>query len=107
LIDITKCLSISFEEPYIIITNKCNEDIVLDSVEVKYYIQVRIPSRRDETLEERGVRKEITERIKVGETIHPQGSVRVYFGNIRNVTHITAIVKRDDKLYRVTLETPS
>jgi hypothetical protein len=101
LVDFEECISISFEEPYIIISNKCGEDVLLDSVEVKYYIQVFIPTRREEGLAERVVRKEITERVRVGERIPSGGSVRVYFGSVKNITEVAAIVKRDDKLYRI------
>ena len=107
--DFEKCISVSFEEPYIIVANNCEDEIVLDSVEVRYYIQVRVPTRRDEVLEERAVRKEITERIKDGERIPSGGNVKVYFGSVSNITSVTAVVKRDDKLYRVSggLQSPS
>ncbi len=99
--ELGRCIRVRLEEPYIVIVNNCDDELAVDSVEVSYHIRVRVPSRRDEVLEEREVRKEVMERIKVGGKVEPGGSLRVYFGSVSGITSVNVVVKVDDKLYRV------
>jgi len=55
-------------------------------------------------MEERGVRKEITERIAVESTLMPGSEVKVYFGSIKSITSVNLILRIDDKLYRVSVQ---
>ncbi|WP_153801407.1 hypothetical protein [Hyperthermus butylicus] len=91
------------EAQSIVVENKCDERIVLEAIEVKYYVVVNVRGGRDGVIEERPARREITERIGVDSVLDPGSRFEVYFGTVENIEELNVIVRVGDKLYRVPL----
>jgi len=103
------CLSYSLSESSIIIKNSCNEPVDIKAIEVEYYIYIqRSPSTRSaESIELGHLRKRVIERISVEEEIEPNASLSIYFGALRNIDNVYAIVGIDDKEYKIRLQKSS
>lgn len=98
-----ECVFYSVDGPYIIVVNKCDEKLKVYAIEVKYYITV---TRSETTLTEfepQTTRKEITERITVNQTVESNSRLEIYFGPIKNIDEVYAIIDYDGSKYKVPL----
>ncbi|ALL01108.1 hypothetical protein Pyrde_1060 [Pyrodictium delaneyi] len=97
------CILYSVDGPYIIVVNKCSETLKVHAIEVKYYITVTRSETTSTELEPQTIRKEITERITVDQTIESNSRLEIYFGPIENIDEVYAIIDYDGSKYKVPL----
>jgi hypothetical protein len=95
------CLYYRVDGPYIVVENTCAESLLLEALEVHYYVTVRVGERPEEPV---AARREIRERLSLNKRIAPGGSLEVYFGPVENIDTVYAIVSYAGGTYRVELK---
>ncbi len=101
--DVT-CLTLRLEDGHIVFENKCETDIHIELVEVKYYV-VGLPfTRAVRESEERRIRRLITEHIRVNITLKPRQEHRLFFGAVENIVEVYAIITIENRRIRIRLK---
>jgi hypothetical protein len=97
-----QCIRLRLEEPELVVRNECDEPIVLEEVEVKYYTTglSYMPRRVVET---KRVRRLITERIRLGLTVERGGEASIYFGSTDTIVEVYAEVRTASGTLKVKL----
>lgn len=100
---IEHCLSYSFENTSIVIKNSCEKPISIKALEVEYYVYIHRASsaRSSESVELGHLRKRVVERISIEQPVAPKSTLSIYFGVLKNIENVFAIVEYGDKEYKV------
>jgi hypothetical protein len=97
---IRECLYYRFDGPYIVIENVCRESFLIEAIEVRYYVTVKV---EESVMEPSMGKREISERLSIGKRIEPGGSIDIYFGPVENVVTVYVIAEYGGGKYKVEL----
>ena len=95
---LNECITIGKEDTYIVIHNKCSNDIYIARIEVAYYITGLTTEPGEKSGEHKRVRRRIEEKIRVNDVVKGRDQKRVYFGPTENIEEIWVVagLSRDD-----------
>jgi len=100
---IEHCLSYSFQDSSIVLRNDCDKPINIKAIEIEYYIYIhRAPSAQSSEKVELGhLRRRVIERISIEQSIAPSSVLSIYFGVLKNIENVFAIIEHGNKEYKI------
>ncbi len=100
---IENCLSYSLQDSSIVLRNNCDKPINIKAIEIEYYIYIhRAPSAQSSEKVELGhLRRRVVERISIEQSIAPSSALNIYFGVLKNIENVFAIIEHGDKEYKI------
>jgi hypothetical protein len=100
--ELENCISYKQEDSQIVIYNKCDKSLNIKAIEVEYFVYIaRSGMESTERVELGHLRKRVTERITIDQVLAPKSSLSIYFGIIRNLEAVYAVVEIGGKEYRI------
>ena len=97
------CLSYSFQDSSIVLRNNCDKPIDIKAIEIEYYIYIRRASsaQSSENVELGHLRRKVVERISIEQSIAPSSALSVYFGVLKDIENVFAIIEYGNKEYKI------
>ena len=100
---IEHCLSYSLQDSSIVLRNKCDKPINIKAIEIEYYIYIHraASAQSSEKVELGRLRRRVVERISIEQSIAPSSAINIYFGVLKNIENVFAIIKHGDREYKI------
>ncbi len=100
---IERCLSYSLQDSSIALRNNCDKPVNIKAIEIEYYIYIHRASaaQSSEKVELGHLRRRVVERISIEQSIEPGSVLNIYFGALKNIENVFAIIEYDDKEYKI------
>ncbi len=95
---LSECIKARTDDAYIVISNKCSNDVYVARIEIVYYVTGITTEPSEKSGEHRRVRRRIEEKIRVNDIVKGGDEKRVYFGPTENIEEIWIVagLSRDD-----------